>query len=85
MKNRAYGTADATGNVPSEAAVKSARTALGLGLDAFGHFTGNGVDTQLTGSVNQIINLHSLGIGAQSAGSLFGIDFLLHTKDLQIL
>ena len=35
VKNRAYGTADATGNVPSEAAVKSARTALGLGLDAF--------------------------------------------------
>ncbi len=35
VKNRAYGTADATGNVPGEAAVKSARTALGLGLDAF--------------------------------------------------
>ena len=35
VKNRAYGTADATGNVPSETAVKSARTALGLGLDAF--------------------------------------------------
>ncbi|MBT1173250.1 valine--tRNA ligase [Bifidobacterium sp. MA2] len=35
VKNRAYGTADATGHVPSEAAVKSARTALGLGLDAF--------------------------------------------------
>ena len=32
VKNRAYGTADATGNVPSETAVKSARTALGLGL-----------------------------------------------------
>ena len=26
VKNRAYGTADSTGNVPSEAAVKSART-----------------------------------------------------------
>lgn len=35
VKNRAYGTADEHGNVPSEAAVKSARTALGLGLDAF--------------------------------------------------
>lgn len=35
VKNRAYGTADSTGNVPSEAAVRSARTALGLGLDAF--------------------------------------------------
>ena len=35
VKNRAYGTADSTGNVPSEAAVKSARTTLGLGLDAF--------------------------------------------------
>ena len=35
VKNRAYGTADATGRVPSEAAVLSARTALGLGLDAF--------------------------------------------------
>lgn len=35
VKNRAYGTADSTGHVPSEAAVKSARTALGLGLDAF--------------------------------------------------
>ena len=35
VKNRAYGTADATGHVPSEKAVKSARTALGLGLDAF--------------------------------------------------
>ena len=35
VKNRAYGTADATGHVPSEAAVKSARTTLGLGLDAF--------------------------------------------------
>ena len=35
VKNRAYGTADATGRVPSEKAVKSARTALGLGLDAF--------------------------------------------------
>ena len=35
MKNRANGTADATGNGPSEAAIKSARTALGLGLDAF--------------------------------------------------
>ena len=35
VKNRAYGTADATGNTPSEAAVLSARTALGMGLDAF--------------------------------------------------
>ena len=35
VKNRAYGTADSTGNVPSEAAVRSARTTLGLGLDAF--------------------------------------------------
>ena len=35
VKNRAYGTADSTGHVPSEKAVKSARTALGLGLDAF--------------------------------------------------
>lgn len=35
VKNRAYGTADATGKLPSEAAVKSARTTLGLGLDAF--------------------------------------------------
>ena len=35
VKNRAYGTTDATGRVPSEKAVKSARTALGLGLDAF--------------------------------------------------
>ena len=35
VKNRAYGTADEHGVVPSEAAVKSARTALGLGLDAF--------------------------------------------------
>ena len=35
VKNRAYGTADSTGHVPSEMAVKSARTALGLGLDAF--------------------------------------------------
>lgn len=34
-KNRAYGTANATGNVPSEADVLSARTTLGLGLDAF--------------------------------------------------
>lgn len=34
-KNRAYGTADATGNLPSEADVLSARTTLGLGLDAF--------------------------------------------------
>ena len=34
VKNRAYGTADSTGHVPSEKAVKSARTALGLGLDA---------------------------------------------------
>ena len=35
VKNRAYGTADSTGVTPSEAAVLSARTALGLGLDAF--------------------------------------------------
>ena len=35
VKNRAYGTADSIGHVPSEKAVKSARTALGLGLDAF--------------------------------------------------
>lgn len=35
VKNRAYGTPDVKGNVPSEAAVKSARTTLGLGLDAF--------------------------------------------------
>ena len=35
VKNRAYGTADATGNTPSEAAVLSARTTLGMGLDAF--------------------------------------------------
>jgi valyl-tRNA synthetase len=34
-KNRAYGTADATGLVPSEQAVRSARTTLGLVLDAF--------------------------------------------------
>lgn len=35
VKNRAYGTADAIGNTPSETAVLSARTALGMGLDAF--------------------------------------------------
>lgn len=35
VKNRAYGTPDDKGRVPSEAAIKSARTALGLGLDAF--------------------------------------------------
>jgi valyl-tRNA synthetase len=35
VKNRAYGTADEKGKVPSEAAVRSARTALGMGLDAF--------------------------------------------------
>lgn len=35
VKNRAYGTADAQGNAPSEQAVLSARTTLGLGLDAF--------------------------------------------------
>lgn len=35
VKNRAYGTTDAKGNVPSQAAVQSARTALGMGLDAF--------------------------------------------------
>ena len=35
VKNRAYGTADSTGKVPSEAEVLSARTTLGLGLDAF--------------------------------------------------
>ena len=35
VKNRAYGTADSTGKTPGEAAVKSARTTLGLGLDTF--------------------------------------------------
>ncbi|PLS26120.1 valyl-tRNA synthetase [Bifidobacterium anseris] len=35
VKNRAYGTAESTGNTPSPQAVKSARTTLGLGLDAF--------------------------------------------------
>ena len=35
VKNRAYGTADSTGKTPSETAVKSARTTLGLGLDTF--------------------------------------------------
>lgn len=35
VKNRAYGTADSTGKTPSEAAVKSAHTTLGLGLDTF--------------------------------------------------
>ncbi|MFD0704443.1 valine--tRNA ligase [Alloscardovia venturai] len=35
VKNRAYGTANATGTIPSEADVLSARTTLGLGLDAF--------------------------------------------------
>jgi len=35
VKNRAYGTPDEHGKVPSDKAVKSARTALGLGLDAF--------------------------------------------------
>ncbi|MDF7663299.1 valine--tRNA ligase [Bifidobacterium sp. ESL0763] len=35
VKNRAYGTADSTGKTPSEAAVKSAHTTLGLGLEAF--------------------------------------------------
>ncbi|ROT86498.1 Valyl-tRNA synthetase [Bifidobacterium mongoliense] len=35
VKNRAYGTADATGHVPSAEAIQSARTTLGLGLDAF--------------------------------------------------
>lgn len=35
VKNRAYGTADATGQLPSEAQVLSARTTLGLGLEAF--------------------------------------------------
>ncbi|OXN00069.1 valine--tRNA ligase [Bifidobacterium vansinderenii] len=35
VKNRAYGTPDEHGRTPSEAAVLSARTALGLGLDAF--------------------------------------------------
>ncbi|KFF31550.1 valine--tRNA ligase [Bifidobacterium bombi] len=35
VKNRAYGTADSTGRTPSETAVKSARTTLGLGLEAF--------------------------------------------------
>ena len=33
-KNRAYGTAESTGRVPSESAIKSARTTLGLALDA---------------------------------------------------
>lgn len=33
-KNRAYGTADSTGRVPSEAGVLSARTTLGVTLDA---------------------------------------------------
>ena len=35
VKNRAYGTPDEHGRTPSEKAVKSARTTLGLGLDAF--------------------------------------------------
>ena len=35
VKNRAYGTAESTGVEPSPQAVKSARTTLGLGLDAF--------------------------------------------------
>jgi valyl-tRNA synthetase len=35
VKNRAYGTADITGKVPSDGSVRSARTTLGLGLDAF--------------------------------------------------
>ena len=35
VKNRAYGTADSTGHAPSPEAVLSARTTLGLGLDAF--------------------------------------------------
>ncbi|PJM74010.1 valine--tRNA ligase [Bifidobacterium primatium] len=35
VKNRAYGTPDEHGKTPSEKAVLSARTALGLGLDAF--------------------------------------------------
>lgn len=35
VKNRAYGTADATGKIPNETAIQSARTTLGLGLDAF--------------------------------------------------
>ena len=35
VKNRAYGTAESTGNTPSPQAVRSARTTLGLGLDAF--------------------------------------------------
>jgi valyl-tRNA synthetase len=34
-KNRAYGTADASGIIPSEHAITSARTTLGLVLDAF--------------------------------------------------
>ncbi|WP_314688840.1 valine--tRNA ligase, partial [uncultured Bifidobacterium sp.] len=34
VKNRAYGTADSTGRIPSAAAVTSARTTLGLVLDA---------------------------------------------------
>lgn len=35
VKNRAYGTADVTGHAPTAAAIQSARTTLGLGLDAF--------------------------------------------------
>lgn len=35
VKNRAYGTADVTGHIPSQQAVLSARTTLGLCLDAF--------------------------------------------------
>lgn len=35
VKNRAYGTADSTDQTPSDAAVLSARTTLGLGLEAF--------------------------------------------------
>ena len=34
-KNRAYGTADATGKLPTAEETLSARTTLGLGLDAF--------------------------------------------------
>ncbi|WP_300767294.1 valine--tRNA ligase [uncultured Bifidobacterium sp.] len=34
-KNRAYGTADSTGSIPSDQAVLSARTTLGLVLDVF--------------------------------------------------
>jgi valyl-tRNA synthetase len=35
VKNRAYGTADEKGTTPSNQAITSARTTLGIGLDAF--------------------------------------------------